>query len=55
MTISKQTLLELEEEELRADLNDGFITKTEFEKRLRELKKTYSKRPVKDRDTDEDF
>jgi hypothetical protein len=42
MTVNKRTLLELEEEELRADLDDGFISRSEFERRLKELKKNYN-------------
>jgi hypothetical protein len=52
LTVSKKTLLELEEEELRADLNDGFIDKAEFERRLKELKKNYSKHREKDYEPD---
>lgn len=53
MTINKKTSLELEEEELRADLNDGFISKAEFERRMKELKKYYSKGPRKEKEDDE--
>jgi hypothetical protein len=52
MTVSKKTLIELEEEELRADLNDGFISRTEFERRLKELKKNYKSNKDKDHESD---
>jgi len=35
-----------EEEELLLDYRDGIISKAEYEQRLKELKKTYSKRPI---------